>query len=437
MTELLERHLVSGHRTSNDVIPLTAFDIFMGHYMAGGVRFFSDAPNFHRMKGALSFALDRYPSYAGRLIRDGDKILLLNNNHGAELSLYSSEEHLPNLHSKNSLVGNDSIFNENLFKMYSFGSDEPISKFRLILFRDRGAALIAEDVHSQADGSTFTQFLQCWGAIYNNDDSGLPPISDYSRKQIFDLATEPGEQPSTKLKILSLPTQPPAIDPDPVHRSAIRVEVKSSALDNLINRHRNHSSEKFSSSDLIHALAWQSFALANSGSDTETTKLYTLFDLRGVRELGIPLNYEGNAIVGRGASASRGDIRHLSIDKVATLFRRQIKPLTETEARQDISYLTREYLSGNIDAQGHYRNFVIEAWLDCVKNRGLVVNDIRFLTNANIVFESPVIRYETLTGNQMNIVSVYSNCDETTTFHYVGETGTLNTFSEALNNLII
>jgi hypothetical protein len=157
-----------------------------------------------------------------------------------------------------------------------------------------------------------------------------------------------------------------------------------------------------------------------------------LFDLRGIKPLGIPPDYDGSAVLGRCAEMSFTELCSSTVPDLALAFQQQIKPFTAEDARRDISYLAREYHDGQLDEEGNYANFVIGAWLDCRDAGGLIVNDLRRLSTADICFEEPPARMETLVSLDINMVSIYQNDDGTITLHYVGERSTLLRFASHL-----
>ena len=364
---------------------------------------------------------------------------------------------------------------------YSFNSGQPVASFQLTIFNNGHCALLIRHVHSQADGAGAIHFLRNWSRAYRGLPLSRP--SSYSRAHVADLATMPGLAPSSKLNIrMRNSLQRSANEPDneydspqchdpigpgprdsmgPVRDSgSIRVDIPSAALDNFVHDCRRSSRLSLTSSEVLHALVWQSFIEAHfeplctcttgaqrtsspptAAGDGEPAhaatenlyRLYTLFDLRNIESLGIPSDYDGSAVLGRCAKLSAAQLKSLSTPELALAIQRQLKPFTAEEAHTDISYLAREYEQGYIDESGNYANFVIGAWLECRSPGGLIVNDLRRLAVADLCFEEPPARMETLVSGEINMVSIYQNDDGTVTLHYVGERRTLSGFAEHLH----
>jgi len=434
----LELSIVKAWEPRNEYIPLSPLDIYLGHYATGGVHFFTEVPDTERMKQALAVALGRHPSFGACMVRESNNIALYCGEPGTKFSVYRSAANCPDFWSSHSLIEPELLAETNSAS-YTFNCGEPISHFRLVIFKDRGCALVIQHVHSQADGAAVIHFLQTWSKAYRGQL--LAPHTAYSRAQILRLATASGLKPSAKLNIVSMDRDTPVRDSrrdsgEPRDGGAIRIDVAQATLDAALRNCRLASRARLTVSDMLHALIWKCFGLSQNCAAEQSNQLYTLFDLRGIKALGIPQDYEGSAVLGRFAAATYGDIRALELPLLAALFRQQVKPLTAAEACEDISYLASEYASGRINENGNYSNFVIGAWRDCRDERGLVVNDLCTLANADIAFEDRSARIETLVSNEVNMVSIYRNDDGTITFHYVGERSTLPIFAHHLKLLL-
>jgi hypothetical protein len=430
----LQRLIVKARSAIPTYIPLTPLDIYLGHYITGGVYFFLQSPDVTRMKTALSFALDRHPTFGACMVREAGSIGLNCGLTGAELSIHRSDSDCPDFRSQESLItdallGNDT-HSDYTAKGYSFNSGWPVAYFRLVLFNNDCCALLLHHVHSQADGSAAIQFLQNWSRAYRGQTLSLP--SGYSRMQIAELATLPGLAPSSRLSILQRTTLQAQDSETPRNGGSIRIDLPSAAIEHFVNECRRHCRLSLSSSDVLHALVWYCFASTQSHSSQQRIRLYTLFDLRGIKPLGIPADYDGSAVLGRCAEMSYTELLGSTISNLALTIQQQIKPFTAEDAQRDISYLAREYNDGHIDEGGNYANFVIGAWLDCRDAGGLIVNDLRRLGTADICFEGRPARMETLVSHDINMVSIYQNDDGTITLHYVGERSTLPDFCNEL-----
>jgi hypothetical protein len=442
----LQRLIVKGQSAACSYVPLTPLDIYLGHYITGGVYFFLRSPDIARMKSALSAALDRHPTFGACMVREAGSIGLNCGSIGAELSIQRATD-CPNLKSAESLITaallQDKNPSDNTAKNYSFNSGWPVAYFRLVLFNNGCCALLVHHVHSQADGSAAIQFLQNWSRAYRGET--LSPASGYSRMQIAGLATLPGLAPSSRLNILRRTELRNQDTARPRDGGSIRIDIASAAIEHFVNECRRRCRLSLSSSDVLHALAWYCFASTHGDTHDDIheethgdrrIRLYTLFDLRGIKPLGIPADYDGSAVLGRCAEMGAIELRSSTIPQLAQAFQQQIKPFTAEDAYQDISYLAREYQDGHLDDDGNYANFVIGAWLHCRDAGGLIVNDLRRLGTADICFEEHPARMETMVSPDINMVSIYQNDDGTITLHYVGDRSTLPGFAQQLQAIM-
>lgn len=437
----LERHSVGASRPRSGYIALSPLDIYLGHFITGGVYYFLRTPDIGRMTQALAVAIDRHPAFGATMVREANTLGLRYGESGAEFAVRRSAAPCPDLWSAPSLV-TDALMQDDgeppvdaeTSDNYSFNRGSPVVRLRLVLFRDRGCALVVRHVHSLGDGATLVGFLRNWSRIYH----GLPPSApgDYSRSAIASLAHEAPE-PSRRLNVRPRTAQHHSASTAPPREGgSVRIDIAEAMLTYFLQNCRLRSTLSLSSSDIIHALAWKCFALTQPAADDRLLRLYTLFDLRSVGALGIPVDYEGSAILGRWAEATYGDLRNRATAYLAALFRQQTKPVTVDDVRQDIGYLAYEYSNGHIDADGNYSRFTIGAWSDCRTASGLIVNDLRRLGTDDIRFDESPARIETLVSPEINMVSIYRNDDGTVTLHYVGEKSTLSAFSSQVRQLL-
>jgi len=522
--ELLERMLVRARTDANSraslplKISLSPLDLYMGHFITGGVHFFLRPPSIERLADALATAIRLHSSFDACLMREDNLLALYCGNTGVYLSVYRSEKECPDFRSGASLftdiIPTDNGFpwmlssgsyspsylhsadlsnrayqeelpylrvaepsarysSSNVHKLsdlpeqllsekliaepgahennptiiYTLNSGAPVADFRLVLFKDRGCALVFRHVHSLGDGASTFHFLQNWSRIYRGEK--VSPPSVFNRADIFRVGSGDGVAPSKKLNIVQIAdlnvsgieaipddktrsNEPISGNTVVERRGAIRIDIAESTLAYFVSGCQMQASHRLSSSEILHALVWQCFALAQPCDDQLPTRIHTLFNLRNLEGLGIPDGYEGSAVLGRSATATYAELRCMGIHELASMFKRHTKPLAVADIQRDIGYLAREYADGHIDLGGHYTRFVIEAWLDCKGERGLIVNDLRTLTNIDLRFEDSPARMEIMVGTEINMVSIYPNDDGTITVHYVGEQATLPSFANHL-----
>jgi hypothetical protein len=434
--ELLENSIIKGGICKNDAIQLTVLDILTRHINTSGVFFFKKSPNLERLKQSLSKALDTRPNFGASMVREGDQFFLYRNNKGVNFSVYNANEMSPNFDVLEPITEGSPLLEPDAPPTNIFDSGKPLTSFRLTLFADDCCALAFQYIHSLADGSAFSDFIHCWSMLYNNK---IPAHScTYSRSDIAKLAVTAGHRSAAKLNIVPRPNfdVTKKLSENKKTFGAVRIEIPNVVMHSIVTQCKENSDLPITSSDVIHALVWQAFTHSNNIGRSELSKIYTIFDIRKVGGLDIPHNYEGNAMSERGAKAVSERIKKLKLHELAALYHKQVKPVTETEIRNEISYLSRKFLHGNFKESGYFSNFLRSSFVDCLEGTGIYVNDMRFLKTTDVIFEDQTIWCDFVTYLGLTFVAVYQANNYTISFRYFGHRDTLPKFSECLESTV-
>lgn len=427
---------VKGKITRNSLTALSVLDILTGHVSTGGAYFFRSTPDIERLVLSLSRTLDIYPNFGGSLVSKENDLFICQDNTGVDFCVVRATTICPDLHDSMAIASRRELLDADI-TCRAINSGTPLTGFKLIIFSDGSSVLAVSSIHSVGDGATVSEFMKLWSMLYRNEQP--LKFEHVPRKIINDLAIGDGYKPSTKFAII------PPLNFDVGKKiaerkeqcGAIHVDIPVMAIRAVTIACQKHSPIPLSSSDVIHAIAWKAFALSTSFSAIETSKLYTVFDLRRVKELHIPAAYEGNALIERSAKMKFGDLRYRELDEIALNYCHQTKPLTPLEIGQDIAFLKREYQNGNVHQKlGKYTNFARSCIIDCLDGTGVYINDMRRLDAGKTTFSDQTFWYETVINVGFNTIFVYQPNDDHVSFRYTGSSSTLSGFADHLKDIV-
>lgn len=430
MMKQLERVLIQADSSADDFIPLNALDLLTGHLSMAGVYFFNRVPDIQRLKKALKEALNRYPIYSASLVRRNGSVCIYRNNVGVWFSVCEADFPQPDVDAMTP-IDEQSPLIEPPAEGDILSGMTPLSSFKVILFNDNTWALAVRAIHSIVDGTAFSHFLRAWGMLYRGETPPLP--SSYSREEMAKLGVGNGHQPSAKFSIL------PSVNfslgqtlrTNKTHFEYINVDIDAATLERVVTHSREHTDMPLSSSDIIHAIAWRAFALSNRLDPNRYCRIYTASDLKRIKELGIPDDFEGNATIERFAQLPVRTLSTLDIAAIGMQFREQVKPVTAMEIRLDIAYLNRELALGRTrESNGTFTSFVRGSLVDCLDGTGVIVNDYRFLDAAHVTFEDKTFWFETVQDLGFAAIFVYRKLNGAIVFRYVGERSSLAPFAQ-------
>lgn len=427
---------VRGQRTTGEWIELSVLDLLIGHLNMAGVYFFERVPDVRRLESALAQALDIFPSFGGSVERRDGRYYLHQNNVGVGFSAVFSADPSTDAQYTGPVMEGNPLIDDGLPFEYSVGSGQPVVHLRLTVFADRRCALTVRFIHSLADGAGMSRFLQAWGALYRGVEPPLPAYS--SRDVIARLARGEGLEPSQKFDLRPVADFPltDRIEVDRDEFGVRYVDIDRLVLDATIQHCRACADVPLTSSDVVHALAWQAFARSVDIDPNVAGRLHTIFDIRAVAPLAIPPEFEGNALFERSAAATFGLLRRVALHEIAARYHRQVKPLLAADIHQDIAFLAGEQAAGHVDPHsGRFTRFARGSMVDCMEPSALFINDMRLLKSSEVAFEDRTGRYETAISLGRNFIFVY-NRGAFTTFLYTGRKSSIEQFARELHALV-
>jgi len=406
--EVLSQEIVyAAHSAAPKNIAFSPLDLFAGGHMPlGPLLGFRNAIDSDRFRFSLKIALDQNPEMgvAVRIADDGTHTM--QTGHGIELILQRCDEPLfapeaiPDLP-----LDRYPLAYPPLTSFDVVDRQLPLLGFRITNFSDGGCILGVRTTHSHGDGTALFQFLQMLSAIYRGN-SVLSPMSD--RSAIAKLATGDGAMPSAALPIAPVQRNSEfcfaATETAPY--KTIRTILSSAAFARIVKKIKRYDAT-LSSADILNALIWKAWSRATTASDVEMTHLYNIFNIRQLDDLRIPRDYQGNAVLDRAVMLSFGEVRNAPIIALARARREQIKPLKTQDILQDIAYLTRLQCEKFYGKDGALNGFQRNLYRDLIAQRGLFINDMRFIHFDRVRFGDRALWFEQGQGHAQGVVSIF------------------------------
>jgi hypothetical protein len=166
--------------------------------------------------------------------------------------------------------------------------------------------------------------------------------------------------------------------------------------------------------------------------------LYSLFDLRHVKDLVFPSAFQGNAVIDRVASLPFKEVLSSSVASLAAFYRRHVKPLRIKEIQQDIAYLARQRCDRAYGDDGCFTRFVRASQHDAANKGGFIVNDMRSVKWSYLRFEGPVMGYESAPHNygHGHQLDISRHRDGTLIFWYCVPASEIDAFEWEIRKLI-
>jgi hypothetical protein len=365
----------------------------MGHHTHGPIFGFETCIDPNRFKNSLATALSYNPEMGVSIaITDGGRHVMQTES-GVQLTLQKVDGPMPPCQRIGTLPLEEYPLAHGPITAHDLIDQQlPLLGFRITQFADGRSTLGVRTTHSHIDGTSLIQFLSNLGEIYNG---GQPRHAINGRNNIAGLGHGSGAKPSEALHLL--PTSEYITEPEETHDTARFAHTQIIFEQELFDGYAAQIKEEktgLTTSDIICALAWKAWALSASVNAHSTLRLYSIFNLRQVKALGLPPNYQGNAVIDRRAELGRALLQSRSVADIADFYRRQVKPMKVHEIAQDIAYLARLHRQGAYSKDGAYNGFLRSYVRDMATKQGLNVNDLRFLPLHKIKFDSEALWYE-------------------------------------------
>lgn len=419
--QTLSDEIVHGsHGRAPRVVEFSPLDLFvMGHHTHGPIFGFEHYIDPDRFRDSLRAALSANPEMGVALEVAGSGRHSMRTEAGVQLVLQRAKGMMPGCQFIATLplrefpLAHASMDPATLIK-----KKIPLLGFRITQFEEGGCTLGVRTTHSHLDGISLVQFLVNLGEIYN----GGPAHSAHTgRHGIAELGKGDGLSPSGALHLLPVeagPVTSGAIDPD-AQFAHTQIVLDQDLFDNYVGKIRAEKAG-IKAADVICALAWKAWALSASTRSHTRLRLYSIFNLRQLKEWPLGRSYLGNAVIDRRAEFDLHALRNRSVAEIAYAFRRQTKPVKVDEVARDIAYLTRLRDGGHYGSDGAYIGFQRAFMSDMAEKRALNVNDLRFLQLHKVKFEGPALWYESgqdFPGIQ-GYVEVTQRANGDIVFHY-------------------
>lgn len=394
MQTLAEEIIHGSHGLQPRVIEFSPLDLFvMGHHTHGPIFGFEENIDPARFRRSLVAALDANPEMGAALEVSDSGRHSMRTEAGVQLVLQRTSGPMPSCCSIATLPLQEyPLAHASMDPATLIEKKLPLLGFRITQFDGGGCTLGIRTTHSHIDGISLVNFLVNLGEIYNG---GLARSAHTGRDVIAKLAKGNGLLPSEALHLLPLATD--SATGDAIHHGErfahTQIVFDHDLFDNYIGKIR---AEKacIKAADIICALAWKAWALSTNIGRQQNLRLYSIFNLRQLKEWPLGRSYLGNAVIDRRAELDRNTLLNRSVAEIAYCFRRQTKPVKVDDVAKDIAYLARLQQQGDYCQDGCYMGFQRAFMKDMDTKQGLNVNDLRFLQLHHIKFEGPALWYE-------------------------------------------
>lgn len=393
MQTLSEEIVHGNHNLDVKLIEFSPLDLFvMGHHTHGPIFGFDRPIDPDRFRRSLRIALDENPEMGVALMLDRDGRHWMRTGAGVQLIVQRAPCALPSCQRIATLPLQEfPLAHASMSPSTLLEQQIPLLGFRITLFDGGGCTLGIRTTHSHIDGISLVSFLANLGEIYND---GRARAASTGRDGIASLGRGNGLLPSAALHLL--PVVPGSQDPadsGDLKFAHTQIVFDQDVFDNYVGTVRAERSG-IKAADIICAMAWKAWVLSTLSNAHADVRLYSIFNLRQLKEWPLGRNYLGNAVIDRRADLDREFLLHHSIAEIAYAFRRQTKPVKVDDVARDIAYLTRLRDQGGCHAEGYFSGFQRAFVPDMAAKRGISVNDLRFLQLHKVKFEGPALWYE-------------------------------------------
>lgn len=437
--QTLSYEIVRGdHARQPRLVEFSPLDLFvMGHHTHGPIFGFEHCIDAARFRRSLQCALDANPEMGAALAIDASGKHWLRTGAGIELIVQRATGPLPPAHRLASLpLQQFPLAHAGVDAEQLIDGQLPLLGFRITRFDDGACTLGIRTTHSHLDGIALIDFLVGLGEIYND---GPAHAAQVGRAALAQLASGDGLAPSPALHVTTTPvTMSPDENKSPNCEFAhTQIAFEQDVFDSYVGRVRAEKS-CVKTADIVCALAWKAWLLSGAASAERTLRIYSIFNLRQLREWPLGRHYLGNAVLDRRAELDRHVLENGSVAAIAHAFRRQTKPVSVADVAADIGYLKRlrdeRYYARDGSCRGLRRAFID----DMAVKRAISVNDLRFLQLHKVRFEGPALWYESgqdFPGIQ-GYVEVTQRASGDIVFHYHSQAAEAERFEWELRKLV-
>jgi hypothetical protein len=419
--QVLSEEIVHGnHAREPKAIGFSPLDLFvMGHHTHGPIFGFERPIDPERFRRSLKFALDANPEMGVALEVDRSGVHWMRTEAGVQLILQRAPGPMPAAQRVATLPLQEfPLAHASMDAQTLIAQKLPLLGFRITQFDDGACTLGIRTTHSHLDGVSLINFLVNLGEIYNG---GPAHSAQVGRDAVAGLAKGDGLVPSGGLHLVPV-AEAPATDASTIEcREFAHTQIifEQDVFDNFVGKIRAEKAG-IKTADIVCALAWKAWVLSALISADPELRIYSIFNLRQLKEWPLGRNFLGNAVIDRRAELDRHLLKNRSVAEIAHEFRRQTKPVKVSEVARDIAYLKRLRDQGSYGKDGAYFGIQRAFMSDMTLKRALSVNDLRFLQLHKVRFEGPALWYESgqdFPGIQ-GYVEVTQRANGDVVFHY-------------------
>lgn len=276
------------------------------------VFFFDDTLDPDRLRRAVATALDSYPVYAGKVVKESGRLWIDLDGHGVKFE-YAESDGLPPRYGPDVFpVAADGLL-PNLPRQVDH-TQTSLLMIKLTRFADGSFAFGAYASHLAGDGSSTMFFYDDVGKCYRGETTVAPV---FTRTALVANGDANATEPSTVWGLVKGAPSPNA------KRSQTEQDfgsfVMSAEERARLSRLTATFKKRTSINKLLHALMFRAHALSHQGTD-EILRANLHMDVRYLKGIHMPRKYCGNAFLHRTLSFTRDEATQSSWEHLCERF---------------------------------------------------------------------------------------------------------------------
>jgi hypothetical protein len=284
MQTLSEEIVHGNHSRESKLIEFSPLDLFvMGHHTHGPIFGFERPIDPERFRSSLKAALDANPEMGAAIEIGTAGTHSLRTEAGVQLVVQRAPGPMPAAHRIATLplrefpLAHASMTADTLIE-----KKLPLLGFRITQFEGGACTLGIRTTHSHLDGVSLIRFLVNLGEIYNGGPAHSAAVG---RGGVAKLAKGDGLRPSEALRLSAGAETAAAVGQGEESRQFAHTQIifDQEVLDNYVGK---VCAERpgIKTADIVCALAWKAWALSAAVSPDPHLRLYSIFNLRQLKE---------------------------------------------------------------------------------------------------------------------------------------------------------
>lgn len=356
---------VTPARVEHQKIELTGLDLMYGFFYTDIVIFLEKSFDTTCLESSLSKTIEQIPALGGKLVAKGDRVILDTNGPGVLFEREHSDSPTPPFGDEVfPIVGHD--FCTPVPDPRTRPLEElPLVTVKVTTFADGLHCIGVRHNHALADAVGLLSFLFAWDGVLRGND---PQVPYFARDELLALAQGDGASPSQRSGIPCAEGKPKLTPPKFFATEFASVGLSAAQYAQVVAIAKA-SADDITVNDLLNAMIFKVYGESSLQADHDMAMVNLPFDLRRVKEVGLPPNYFGNSVLLRSMQMPFGELRQYDLPALAKLLAEFCRPDLPS-IKQDVAFFQSQYQAARFNSHGVYTGFT-----PCVANGGLYINN--------------------------------------------------------------